>query len=78
VEASVKLLANELFLVVWTIKPAKANSVIDKITIAISTSISEKPLDILGGANVLSPNDFDLMRCKTYTNTFRLLKGNRS
>jgi len=76
VEASVILFPNELFLVVWTIKPAKANNDIDNITIAISTSISEKPLDILGGVNVLSPeNDFDLMKCKTYTNEFRPMRG---
>jgi len=57
VEASVILLPNELFLVVWTIKPAKANNVIDKITIAISTSISEKPLDFLDGTNVEPPEN---------------------
>jgi hypothetical protein len=65
VEASVILFPNELLLVVWTIKPARANSAMDNMTIATSTSISEKPLGILDGVNVLSPkNEFELVCAK--------------
>lgn len=65
VEASVILFPNELLLVVWTIKPARANRAMDNITIATSTSTSEKPLGILDGVNVLSPeNEFELVFAK--------------
>ncbi|MBP1696428.1 MAG: hypothetical protein H6Q41_1616 [Deltaproteobacteria bacterium] len=68
VEASVILCPNELFFVVWTIKPARANNAIDNMTIAISTSTSEKPFGILGildGVNVSSPkNEFELVVAK--------------
>jgi len=59
--------------VVWTIKPAKASSEIDRMTNAISTSISENPFDFLERLKVSPPGfDFELMRCKTYTNRFGL------
>jgi hypothetical protein len=62
VEASVIWFPNELLLVVWTIKPAKASRAMDNITIATSTSISEKPFAILEGINVLSPkSEFEVV-----------------
>jgi len=71
VTASVKWPPKELFLVVVTIKPAKANNEIDKITKAISTSINEKPFDLLERVKVWPPgNDFELIECKTHTNDF--------
>jgi hypothetical protein len=75
VTASVKWPPKELFLVVVTIKPAKANSETDRITKAISTSINEKPFGLLEHLKVWPPgNDFEVVDCKTHTNEFLNLK----
>jgi len=60
-----------------TIKPAKANNATAKITKAISTSISEKPLDFLERFNGHPPeNGLGLLNCKSYTNeVFHLTFG---
>jgi hypothetical protein len=75
VTPSVKWPPKELFLVVVTIKPAKANSETDRITNAISTSINENPFGLLEHLKVLPPgNDFEVVDCKTHTNGFLNLK----
>jgi hypothetical protein len=69
VAASVKWPPEALFLVVETIKPARANNAIDKMTNATSISIKVKPFLFLEGFKVQSPEgDFDFRYCKTYTN----------
>jgi hypothetical protein len=55
VAASVIWFPNELFFVVVTINPAKANNEIAKITKAISTSIKEKPFDFAESLKMLPP-----------------------
>jgi hypothetical protein len=79
VAASVKWLPQELFLVDWTISPARANNEIDRITKATSTSIKEKPFDFFESFKFVPPqNGFKLVECKTYTIRFRLLKGKKA
>ncbi len=53
--ASVRWPPKELVLVVVTIKPAKANNETDKMTKAISTSMSENPFDFIVRFNVSPP-----------------------
>jgi hypothetical protein len=63
----------ELFLVVVTIKPARDNSAIDKMTKATSTSTKVKPFDFLNRLKDYPPDkgfDFKKGGCKTYTNGF--------
>jgi hypothetical protein len=54
VAASVIRPPKELFLVVCTIKPAKAKKVTDKMTKAIRISINEKPFDFMELFNLLA------------------------
>jgi len=76
VTASVRWPPKELLLVVVTIKPAKANNETDKITNAISTSISENPLDFLKRLKVSPPGiDFELIGAKPVPIDFGFLGG---
>jgi hypothetical protein len=55
VAASVMLLPKELFLVVATIRPARANRAIDKMNKAIRASMSENPFALLNDFNLTPP-----------------------
>ena len=55
VAASVMLLPKELFFVVVTIKPARANKEKERMTRATNTSINENPLGLNNGFNRKSP-----------------------
>jgi hypothetical protein len=56
VAASVRWPPEALFLVVETIKPAKANNAIDKITKETSTSTNVKPFDMFEGFKYYLPD----------------------
>jgi hypothetical protein len=71
VAASVIWPPKELFFVDWTIKPAKAKKVTDKMTKAIRISINEKPFDFMKLFILLLHKICFYFKCsKTYTNKF--------